>query len=442
MSKITFVLRPANASGEHPISIKHTHSTLTPFVKATGVSIPAVYFDTKTGKVSNKVPAHVTFNAAIEQVRADVEKAVRNVLAWEEAPDRVTVSKEYDAILRGRENTAVNLRKIKVVYESFADELRHEIAELELQLETKKVELRDYEMTLGSFEGKLLKTFIERYRDEQKVTANTKLAYTNLSKYVKNFRPFWEITDVTPDTLDAFENHLIALNLNNSSVIQMVKRVKTVCLKYADVMQLNIQPIKNHRCGCKALRKEDVLFLTTEELQAFKELQVPKRREIVKDSFLLMCATGLRFSDSCIAPNHVKGNFIELVTKKTKTKVRIPLNDMAREILAKYSTTMPPQYLPNFTRVLKVLAEQAGIDESVYVAKRVGAEVVDGWVPKHTVISAHVGRKTFISHALASGVNPAVLKQWIGHSKMELMFSNYASGSMNTVQEMEKVMSL
>ena len=443
MSKITFILRPANAQGEHPVSIKHTHSTLTPFTKATGVSIPPQYFDLKTGKVSNKLPGYVEHNATIEQVRADVEKAVRNVIGWDEAPDRATVAKEYDAILKGRANTVVNLRIIKGRFEGFAEQLRREIAELKATLEEKQIQLRDYEMSLGSFEGKLLKTFINRYKDTQKITANTKLAYKNLARYVSNFRPFWEITDVTPETLIEFENYLITLRFSNSSINQYVKRIKTVVLKYADQMQLNNkQALKDHRTESKQLRKQDVLFLSANELQALKELSVPKRREVVKDAFLLMCATGLRFSDSFITPNKVKGNYLVLTTQKTNTLVKIPLNSLAKGILAKYDNTMPRQYLPNFTRVLKVLAEQAGINELVYTAKRIGAELVEEWVPKHTVISAHVARKTFISHALASGVNPAVLKQWIGHSKMELMFTNYASGAMNTVEEMEKVISI
>lgn len=442
MSKITFIFRPANALGECPVSIRHTHSTLTPFVKATGVYVPSQYFNLKTGKVSNKLPAHVEFNATIEQVRADVEKAVRNVLAWEEAPDRATLAKEYDAILKGRVNTVANLRKIKGRYEGFAAELRQEIDELQAQVDEKKERLRDYEMTLGSFDGKLLKTYVIRYRDTQKITENTKRAYTNLVRYITDFNQHWEITDVNPCTLVAFENNLIERGLNNSSTNQYVKRAKTVVLKYADLLQLNKQPIKDHRAESKQLRKQDVLFLSSEELQAFKELEVPTRREIVKDSFLLMCATGLRFSDSQITPNQVVGNYIVLTTKKTNTLVKIPLNELAKSILAKYNNTMPYQYLPNFSRVLKALAEQAGINELVYTAKRVGAELIAGYVPKYRVISAHVARKTFISHALASGVNPAVLKQWIGHSKMELMFSNYASGSMNTVQEMEKVTSI
>ncbi|MBJ6110009.1 phage integrase SAM-like domain-containing protein [Hymenobacter sp. BT523] len=442
MSKITFILRPANAKGECPVSIKHKHSTLTPFTKKTGVSVPPQYFDKKTGKVSNRLPSHVKDNAKIEQVRADIELAAFRLERSIELRDRAGMSKAYDDIVSSRIKLDKNYRTMKAGYEDLAEQLRHEIAELKSQLEEKQIELRDYEMILGNFDGKLLKAYVHRYRDTQKITDNTKRAYTNLARYITGFNQFWEITDVNPDTLIGFENYLISLGLNNSSTNQYVKRAKTVVLKYADVLQINKQPIKDHRAESKQLRKQDVLFLSTEELNAFKELEVPKRREVVKDSFLLMCATGLRFSDSQITPNQVVGKFIVLTTKKTNTLVKIPLNDTAKAILAKYKNEMPYQYLPNFSRVLKALAKQAGIDELVYNAKRVGTEIIAEYVPKHTLISAHVGRKTFISHSLASGVNPAVLKQWIGHSKMELMFSNYASGAMNTVEEMNKVSSI
>jgi len=297
-------------------------------------------------------------------------------------------------------------------------------------------------MSLGSFEGKLLVTFIERYRDTQKITTNTKRAYNNLIKYVKDFRQHWEITDVTPATLIDFENYLISIRLNNSSINVYIKRIKTVCIKYATLMQLDAQSLKAHRAESKQLRKQDVLFLTSDELELFKAVKTTERREVVKDAFLLMCHTGLRFSDHMIKPNHIKGNYIILTTQKTKTLVKIPINDNAKAILDKYNNTMPYQYLQNFSRVLKILAEKAGISELIHTQKKIGAEIEESYVEKHTLISAHVARKTFITHALAAGVNPAVLKLWIGHSKMELMFSNYASGSMNTVTEMQKIKSI
>jgi site-specific recombinase XerD len=442
MSKISFILRPANAQGESPVSVKHTHSTLTPYTKATGVSIPSQYINLKTGKVSNKLPNHVELNATIEAVRADVERAARNVMGWGEQPAREVVAKEYDAIVAGRTKTLANLHTIKKGFEDFAEQLRSEIADLETQLEAKKIELRDYEMSLGSFEGKLLMTFIERYRDTQKITNNTKRAYNNLLKYVKDFRQHWQITEVTPETLIAFENYLISIRLNNSSINTYVKRVKTVCLKYANLLQLDAQALKAHRTESKQLRKQDVLFLTSHELELLKTVETSKRREVVKDAFLLMCYTGLRFSDHMLTANNIKGDYIVLTTQKTKTLVKIPINSNAKAILDKYDNTMPYQYLQNFSRVLKILAKKAGINDLIHTQKRIGAEVVENYVEKHTLISAHVARKTFITHALAAGVNPAVLKLWIGHSKMELMFSNYASGQMNTVLEMNKLQTL
>jgi site-specific recombinase XerD len=442
MSKISFVLRPANAQGESPVSIKHTHSTLTPFTKATGESVPAQYFDTRTGKVSNKLPNHVELNTKIEQVRTDVEKAARNVIGWREQPDREKLAKEYDAIVAGRAKTLANYHTLKKGFEGFAEQLRAEIADLETQLEAKKVELRDYEMSLGSFEGKLLVTFIERYRDTQKITSNTKRAYNNLLKYVRDFRQHWEIINVTPSTLVDFENYLISIRLNNSSINTYVKRIKTVCLKYATLLQLDAQALKSHRTESKQLRKQDVLFLTSHELELFKVVETSERREVVRDAFLLMVYTGLRFSDHILTPNNIKGDYIVLTTQKTKTLVKIPLSANARAILEKYNYNMPYQYLQNFSRVLKILAKKAGINDLIHTQKKIGAEIVEAYVEKHTLISAHVARKTFITHALAAGINPAVLKLWIGHSKMELMFSNYASGQMNTVTEMEKLKTL
>ena len=57
---------------------------------------------------------------------------------------------------------------------------------------------------------------------------------------------------------------------------------------------------------------------------------------------------------------------------------------------------MGTKSLPEFRKYQQVSAD----DIMLVKNKRVGAELIAGYVPKYKVTSAHVARKTFISHPL------------------------------------------
>jgi integrase len=219
--------------------------------------------------------------------------------------------------------------------------------------------------------------------------------------------------------------------------------VKTIVRKYADMAGIDVNAlaaINKHRLTSETLKSKDIIYLTPAELQALADVQLPNpSQERVRDSFLLMAATGLRFSDSFITREQVKGGHIVLHTKKTSTLVKIPLNANAKAILEKYSYTMPTYSFSWFQKTIKIVGRLAGLDSLELIAVKNGTETNSDYVPKWSVLSAHVARKTFITYALAGNVNPAVLKNWIGHSKMEMMLNHYASGTINTQAEMNKM---
>ena len=188
------------------------------------------------------------------------------------------------------------------------------------------------------------------------------------------------------------------------------------------------------------MKNKNIIYLTPTELQDLADVQlVNKGEEKVRDAFLLMASTGLRFSDSFITPEQVKGNHIVLNTKKTDTLVKIPLNETSKAILEKYEYNMPKYSFSWFQKTIKKVGKLAGLTELELVTTKTGTETKSSYVEKWTVLSAHVARKTFITYALSENVNPAVLKRWIGHSRMEMMLNHYASGNMNAAKEMDKL---
>jgi hypothetical protein len=100
MSKISFLLRKTSkGSAEEQIYVKHTHQG-SPLLRATGAQVPPEYFNLKTGKVSNKLPRAPELNAAVEEVRGDIEKAARNLSSKGVEPIRKHLELELDNLQR------------------------------------------------------------------------------------------------------------------------------------------------------------------------------------------------------------------------------------------------------------------------------------------------------------------------------------------------------
>lgn len=175
-----------------------------------------------------------------------------------------------------------------------------------------------------------------------------------------------------------------------------------------------------------------VIYLTWEELEQLRDYEIPPTKqylERVRDVFLFLCFTGLRYSDVFnLRRSDVKENHIEITTVKTADSLIIELNNHSRAILDKYKDVAFEHYkvLPVITNqkmndYLKELAELAGIDEPVRETYYKGNERIDVVSPKYALLGTHAGRRTFICNALALEISPQVVMKWTGHSDYKAM---------------------
>src|SRR5690606_2678842 len=127
----------------------------------------------------------------------------------------------------------------------------------------------------------------------------------------------------------------------------------------------------------------------------------------VKDIFLFSCVTGYRFSDLCqLKRQHIKDGEIRMTITKTKEPSVVPLTRISREILEKYQErVLPLPMISNqkFNKYVKELCKLAEINDPVEIIRYKGAARDSKIYPKHELISAHTGRKTFVTLSLAKG---------------------------------------
>ena len=119
--------------------------------------------------------------------------------------------------------------------------------------------------------------------------------------------------------------------------------------------------------------------------------------ERIRELFVLGCYTGLRYSDlSSIKQTNIEGDFIHLRQCKTMNYVVIPLNDTAKNIIRKYDGGIPETiHMSDFNKIIKSIAEEAGINEEIIVTQRRGTERIDTTYMKIDLIASHTCRISF-----------------------------------------------
>lgn len=141
----------------------------------------------------------------------------------------------------------------------------------------------------------------------------------------------------------------------------------------------------------------------------------------VKDLFLVLIFTGLRFSDAVrINQSWKKGEFLVVNTQKTGERVEIPIHGLLREILEKYEYDFSPIVISNqkFNDYVKMLCEKAEITEMVEVVRYMKGVKKYEVVPKWKLISSHTGRRTFITISILAGIPLPIIQEITGHKKL------------------------
>lgn len=243
-----------------------------------------------------------------------------------------------------------------------------------------------------------------------------------------------------------FLNYLIRdLKLLNNTVGKHIKTLK-VFLTYAKDHEYTNQTYNLKKF--KAFSEEaDIIYLTEEELMTVFHLKdLPRRLSDVRDNFCFACFTGLRFSDiDKLRNSHIKEDFLEIRTEKTRDNLRIPLNTYAKDILSRYVGYYQDRPLPTgitnqkTNEYLKELGKAAGLEEMITMEKFSGSNKIIVQNKKWELITTHTARRTFVTLALEKGIRAEVVMAMTGHKSYKT-FKRYIKISDKVMQlEMNRV---
>ncbi|MAU14191.1 site-specific integrase [Muricauda sp. 334s03] len=198
--------------------------------------------------------------------------------------------------------------------------------------------------------------------------------------------------------------------LNNNGVMKHLERLRKLMNLAMDLEWLEKNPFTRYKLKFKRYKKE---FLSQEELKLFQEADIEdKGYGIVRDIFVFSCYTGLSYTDVRLLDksNIVVGidgeRWIFTQREKNEQPVKIPLLEVAKQILEKYEDhphlnqgKLLPVYSNQKTNAyLKEITALLGISKN---------------------LTFHSARHTFATTVtLSNGVPIETVSKMLGHTKI------------------------
>ena len=255
------------------------------------------------------------------------------------------------------------------------------------------------------------------------LSASTISNYRNLLSKLIAFDHRLTFDDINLDFLDKFVSMLNDENLAQSTIKTTVSNLKSV-IRTATDRGINKNTAYQSPSFTVKSAKITMVFLTEDELNQFHNTPCQKIQEKVRDLFIIMAWTGLRFSDV----NQISRSTITAVNGldtlyipsqiKTGAYIRTPLHDNAKEILQKYDFQLPELNHSYFNKHIKTIAKLAGITQPVQHIEHRAGTITRTTVPKYKLISAHTARRSLICNMYIAGYNLETIAKLIGQTSV------------------------
>ena len=279
----------------------------------------------------------------------------------------------------------------------------------------------------------ILHQYIEEQANERNWTKVYKGQWDTLYKDLKDFAPKLKFSGLSKTFMNSYVEHL-AERMSNDKIKEYLKKLR----EFVNSQTKHKFPINSDFYEFKPKLQshdKDVRYLNKEELQRIISLDYTNNQRLdrVRDVFVFMCCTSLRYSDvkaltrDNIRENDRKQLEVLLVTQKDKGKVWFPLPEVAMKIYNKYKDYPYPNNKAfrvisdqKFRDYLKEVGADAKIEgESIDIKYKLGKKITV--VKKRSNIQTHDARRTFIVLAINAGASFEKIALFTSHSEVKQM---------------------
>lgn len=276
---------------------------------------------------------------------------------------------------------------------------------------------------------KVYDLFVKKMGETNNWTFATFQKFASIKVHLQNFDKNLNLSNIDDSKLQEFVKYMHKKGLRNTTIAKILSFVKWFIRwaanndYYKGKAHITFKPKLKGIDG----NVKEVIYLSMNEIKLlqqkeFKEGQ--KYLERVRDVFLFLCFTGLRYSDVAkLTKTDIKDGYFVIVTQKTADGLRIELNKYAQEIIDKYKNfkSIKGLALPVISNVkmneyLKELGRVCDLNEKQRVVFYKGNERNEKVYSKWELLTTHCGRRTFVVSGLQLGIPAEVIMRWTGHS--------------------------
>ena len=218
-----------------------------------------------------------------------------------------------------------------------------------------------------------------------------------------------------------------------NSVADMMLRFRSFIIWANDNGYTTNNPFKHFTIG--EIVYGTPIYITNRERNRLLETDLSDNKELEtqRDIFVFQCLIGCRVSDLYkMTYKSIIDGAIEYIPRKTKEDraitVRVPLNDTAKRLIAKYQdygrgSLFPFNTEQDYNRKIKEAFKRAGLDRMVTVLDQQTREEIQK--PLYEVASSHMARRSFIGNIYKKVKDPNLVGALSGHKEGSKVFARY-----------------
>lgn len=380
---------------------------------------------------------------------------------WDSKKQEIKAKVVYDADERLKINKAVSDRKnlLLEVYNELC--LSHAITSEEFELSIdKKLNPIKY---INPIEKENFFDSFDVFLDKNKMSEGKKRAYKVIKRALKRYEIFYSmyegkdytlnLDEISPDTLEDMESFFRnehSLSEEHPEIyktIQEKRKLKPRGQNRLNDMMRGLRRFMRWSNTTKRTNnypfeeykiKENVygtpIYITIEERNKIYKTYLSHRPKLAiqRDIFIFQCLIGCRIGDLMkMTKDNIINNAIEYIAHKTKdgnpVTIRVPLNDIAKEILERYKDTgdhlLPFISEQKYNLAIKKIFTIADISRMVTVLDPTTRKPDNK--PLNKIASSHLARRTFVGNLYKKVKDPNLVGALSGHKEGSRAFVRY-----------------
>lgn len=234
---------------------------------------------------------------------------------------------------------------------------------------------------------------------------STLLNYKTLLNNLEQFHKGSTLTDIDYSFITSYDKWLRDSGVSHNTRVGRLRLLRALLNEAKKRDMITVNPFDRFRIQQMVSKKG---YLTSEQIRKIESMSLKGSEDKARDSFLIGCYTGLRYSDIISLRNeNIKNGWITKKMVKTGFVVEIPIKDLFDGKMV----TLIEKYGGDIEKLTKSISDNATTNKMLRrILDKIGAD------PK---ITFHSSRHTFATLLGQKGVQLTTIQKLLGHQKLQ-----------------------